>query len=314
MNLLNIGLTFNSGNDWETFCHSCLKMKHQFHNYKKVDAIDGGDYGLDGFTSVGDVYQCYCPEKEYSDKDLYEHLRDKVRDDITKLSTYNKDISKILNGIKIKTWHFTSPRILSTPQFISHCNKYENIAKAWGYPFIDKNFRIGFKDLEYFRPEIPKILHSYNDTIAFKPLLPENSLITDFKQEPGNNYLVNNALTKNSKLFPKDGIDYSSHIIKRTDLTIKSYLRGEDIRRKWSDLLDVEYERFLSVVSALEYEVELQSTLPIQDKPKKIEEFRVLIVDKLNKEFPRLLNEPDKEVLASSIIADWLMRCPLDFI
>jgi hypothetical protein len=67
---------------------SCLKIKHQQHNFKSVPADSGGDYGLDGYNSIGDAYQCYCPEKEYTDKELYEHQRDKVTTDIQKLFDY----------------------------------------------------------------------------------------------------------------------------------------------------------------------------------------------------------------------------------
>lgn len=307
-------ITFDNGDQWEEFCHSCLKIKHQNDNYKSVEANNGGDYGLDGFTTSGIAYQCYCPEKKYSNKELHEHLRDKLRVDITKLKTYKDKLGSLLNGVKIKTWNFTTPRLLTTPDFIVLCNKHENEVKSWNLDFIDTNFEIGIKDKDYFLPEIPVIFQTYNKAIEFKHQIPNSIVIEEFKKENNNNQLVSNVLDKNSKLFPNNGTDYSSQIVRRTSLTIKDYIMGEDLKKQWADILDREFERFLRLLSALEQEVEIQSTLPIENKSEKINQLKANIVDKLGKEFPKLLNEADKERLAASIIADWLMRCPLDFI
>jgi hypothetical protein len=132
------GLTFSDGDDWETFCQSCLKIKPQNHHYNSVPADDGGDYGLDGFNSLGDVYQCSCPEKEYTDKEVYGHQRKKITDDFKKLNIYKDKIRKMLNGVKIKTWHFTTP-VVKSKYLIIHCNKNE--IKALGLDFIDKDFK-----------------------------------------------------------------------------------------------------------------------------------------------------------------------------
>lgn len=67
-------LFFTDGDQWESFCHTCLKHRHQNDNYKPVDAVsykpidekDKGDYGLDGYTATGIAYQCYLPENKYS--------------------------------------------------------------------------------------------------------------------------------------------------------------------------------------------------------------------------------------------------------
>ena len=146
--LTEIGLTFTDGDEWEAFCQSCLKIKHQHHNFKSVPADSGGDYGLDGYNSIGDAYQCYCPEKEYTDKELYEHQRDKITTDVQKLFDYQDKLRKILNGNTIKVWHFTTP-LIKSKELILHCNSKENLVRSWNLDFIDDDFEIGLKDYEY---------------------------------------------------------------------------------------------------------------------------------------------------------------------
>lgn len=314
-------LFFTDGDQWESFCHTCLKFRHQKDNYKPVDAVsykpidekDKGDYGLDGFTFTGIAYQCYLPEKQYSDKELYEHLYSKIRTDINKLNTYKDKIEPLLNGVKIKTWYFTTPKIIYSTDFHRLCNNYENDLKALNLSFIDIDFKIGFVDLDNLKPETNIFFNSYNDSLNFGTEIPDSQIIEDYKTKTENNYLINNALRKNAKLFPEDGNDYSINIIDKTNYTIEDYLIGEDIKKQWSDILDIEYEKFLKIKSALERIIKSQSTVPFPDRNKKIEEIRKMLVDKLSIEFPKLLNEADKENLASSIIADWIMRCPLDF-
>jgi|SRR5690625_142271 len=312
----HLGIAFSNGDEWEEFCHSCLKLLHRDENYKSVDASNSGDSGIDGFTSSGKVYQCYCPEKEYTDSDLYEKQRDKITTDIQKLYNYQESIKILLNGIKIKTWHFTTP-IYNNKKLLLHCNKKENLVKSWNLNFIDKDFKIAITDIGHFRqvmiyvlPNSQKIPSSGFD---FTVSIPNSEIINNYKSQTGNNELINNAVDKNSKLFPDNGTDYSKNILERTDLTIEDYLIGENIKKLWSNEFDTEYERFLRLITVMEREVKKLSTIPFDDNAKKMEEIRLMVKDKLNIEFPNFLSEANKEEIASAVIADWLMRCPLKF-
>ena len=56
---------------WEDFCQLCFKLKYDAEGYQEMPAWQG-DYGIEGFTRTGIVFQCYCPDMEYSPDDLYE--------------------------------------------------------------------------------------------------------------------------------------------------------------------------------------------------------------------------------------------------
>ena len=322
MDIIDNNLFFTDGDQWESFCHSCLKHRHQKDNYKPVDAIsykpidekDKGDYGIDGFTVTGIAYQCYLPEGNYSQKELYTHLYNKIRTDISKLEAYKDKLILLFNGIKIKTWNFTTPEIIYSTDFHRLVNGYENNVKALNLPFIDENFKIGFVDLDNLKPETAIYIRSNSLGLNFETIIPDVETIAEYKIKTENNYLVNNALRKNAELFSKNGKDYSSSIIAKTDATIEDYLVGEIIQKQWFDTIDTEYERFLQLKKTLERRIKNESTVPFEDKNKRIQEIRELLINKLGKEFPVLLNEAGKEDLASSIIAEWLLNCSLDFI
>jgi hypothetical protein len=313
----NVNISFANGDEWEDFCHSCLKIKHQNDNYKVVDASSGGDSGIDGFTVTGNVYQCYCPEKEYTDKELYEKQRDKITTDIQKLYDYQTAIRILLNGNKIKTWHFTTPTY-KDKSLILHCNTKENLVKSWNLDFIESDFKIAITDIGHFKKEmlyvLPTSIRVSERLIDFTVNTPDESIIEDYKNNTGNNVLINKAIEKNTKLFPNNGVDYSAQIIERTNLTIEDYLIGESIKKIWCNEFDRQYEKFLRLVSSLEREVKKQSTLPFDNNAQKAEEIRQMVKNKLDIEFTNFLSEANKEEIASAVVADWLMRCPLNFI
>ena len=317
--LPNIGLTFTDGDEWEDFCQSCLKIKHQHQNFKSVPADSGGDYGLDGYNTSGDAYQCYCPEKEYTDKELYEHQRQKITDDIQKLYNYRAKLKKILNGVKIKTWHFTTP-LIKSKELILHCNTKENLVKSWNLDFIDDDFQIGLKDYQYFLPEIPhvidsgKILNPMNyQELDFVSTEPTSQTIEDFKASYENNTFVENGLRKNAKLFPENTAqDFSDKVIALTDSQIEYNIIGEGILKQWANSFDKQYEKFIRVKKALGKRIKADSLIPVNDNKEKLKEITNTVRTMIDREF-HYLSESNKEELTSYLVSFWILECSLDF-
>ena len=99
---------YMNGNAWEDLCVKCYRIRYQNENYTYIPAAQGGDAGIEGFTQNGIVHQCYCPEREYSDDELYAHQRDKLTKDIDKLLNNGERLKKL--GVPtIVEWHFDIP-------------------------------------------------------------------------------------------------------------------------------------------------------------------------------------------------------------
>jgi len=96
------------GDKWEKLCQICFHLNYKNEGYQEVKATPG-DFGIEGFTKQGKVFQCYCPDEQYSTNELYIKHRDKITKDLKKLQRYEKQLKKYLGNVKIKIWYFVTP-------------------------------------------------------------------------------------------------------------------------------------------------------------------------------------------------------------
>ncbi len=80
------------GDSWEEICQMCFKSKYYDEGYQYMPALPNGDFGIEGFTKSGKVFQCYCPDFDYDSKNLYEKQRDKITEDLNKLKKNEKEL------------------------------------------------------------------------------------------------------------------------------------------------------------------------------------------------------------------------------
>ncbi len=121
--------TYMNGNEWENLCVQCYRIRYQKDNYTAMPATQGGDAGIEGFTYKGVVHQCYCPERDYSDNELYDHQRDKLTVDIEKLKK-NANRLKALGVPPVVEWHFNIPEYKDT-RILTHAeSKRQKVIKA----------------------------------------------------------------------------------------------------------------------------------------------------------------------------------------
>jgi hypothetical protein len=110
------------GNQWEEYCQKLFKLKYENQNYQEIPARYSGDLGLEGHTTTGKAFQCYCPDNDPTSKELYEGQRDKITDDIGKLIKNEFKLLKILGATKIKSWYLVTPKY-ENKDLLAHCKK-----------------------------------------------------------------------------------------------------------------------------------------------------------------------------------------------
>ena len=153
-----------TGNEWEKICVKCYRMRYQSDNYTEIPASNGGDAGIEGFTNKGIVHQCYCPERTYSDNELYDHQREKLSTDIGKLK---KNGTRLLAlGVPpVSEWHFNIPEYKDSRILVHANNKRQEILtekrdNPSAYKHIADDFQIVVKTAEDFTPEISRIIRT----------------------------------------------------------------------------------------------------------------------------------------------------------
>lgn len=155
-----------NGDTWEKWCDECYRDRYQSDHFIKVPADHKGDAGIEGFTLSGIVYQCYCPEKDYTVNELYDHLRNKVTTDIAKLiNTENAARLKKLGVPPIREWHFVIPDY-PDKRIVEHLEeKRQEVLDAVKsnptlYSYIDPNIRLIPKTAEDFKVEFVRLIRN----------------------------------------------------------------------------------------------------------------------------------------------------------
>lgn len=303
-----------SGDMWEELCVRCYRLRYQANHYTPIPATNGGDAGIEGYTKNGIVHQCYCPEREYTDDDLYEHQRDKLTTDIDKLKK-NASRLKELGVPPVIEWHFNIPEYKDS-RIIKHAIKKQNeILEAKNnnpseYKHIANNFQIIIKTAEDFLPEISRILRTnLSDkklNLAIKPL--SNLDWTKCGSEK-----VSNIRRKMKAILHSD--DTNDSLNKLVEIYVGYYINGlenmNDLRVNFPEI----YDELYRLEQSYKNEVAIKTLMSI-DKTMNHELFNTILNEfdvKLRQDFSPKFDEAAIMELKNDLIASWLADCSMEF-
>lgn len=305
------------GDSWENLCDSCYRMRYQEEHYQKVQAILGGDSGIEGFTRTGVVYQCYCPEREYSDDELYKHLREKMTKDIGKLvdPTYAKRL-KSLGINEIKEWHFVIPQYKDS-RIIQHAEtKRKEVLSLKNsnpkqYDYIHDNFVIIVKVAEDFRVELTRIIRTNLSDVKLNLAIHHNGNVDWSKCTSEKAENIKRKVKAVMNITSEDDEDYNDVV----SIYIEAYIKGIEILRNlrisytevYEDiyLLEQTYKREVSIRTKTNTNSSINSQL-----------FNDIMNDfenKLKSEFSSYLSLSSIMELKIDLISGWLADCSMQF-
>jgi len=295
-----------SGQDWEDVCNKLFHARYK-DNYQEVPARYGGDYGVEGFTFDGQLFQCYSPkDEEFSSKSLYELQRDKITKDINKLIRNILEIRKLNKNQDIQNWHFVTPAF-DNKDLHEHCRKKEEEIQVSIGQFITNNFKIILQTENSYITEIghlvnSKILQIQSTSKSYTE--DELQLISQ-----SDNEIVNKIRTKLQKL---DSLkENENKLNKYTYLVFRYFIEGQEelemLNKSYPDI----FQGLSRLKNSIEKKVELKSMRGINLKD--LEEIQEEYKSDLEKDFKDTCEISLLENLAQEAIADWMARCPIDF-
>jgi len=300
------------GDRWEELCQICFKMNYEEEAYQEIKASPG-DFGIEGFTRKGKAFQCYCPDEQYSAKELYEKHRDKITEDLKKLKRFEKQLKKYLGKTKINKWYFVTP-LYGKNEIVKHCTKKKEEVKNWNLSIIDNdNFEVIFSDINFLHPALKTITGNIVTKINLKAEKEINN--TDkIKWKSEENELIGRAKRKHKKRLPSsiDKESLEQKLDSLTEVSVSDYLEGGLILNKWENKYPEDYEKFIEIVSLVEKEVEEQCLIPREDNNKLYASFQDLLERRIKETFYNL----DIQMiikLTKRVMADWIFRCPINF-
>ncbi|KGA40870.1 hypothetical protein KU75_14385 [Pectobacterium odoriferum] len=293
------------GNLWEEICQLVFKKLYRQFGYQEMPASPG-DYGIEGFVKdYGIAIQCYCPEKVYTQEELYEKQRDKITRDLAKLNTYKDELKKRLGDCKIKKWIFLCPEI-NRNEILSHIVKKQEEIRALSLDFLSDDFEVDVQDIDFYIHEIQEIMTLKGSKITFD-ITPQQLDYFDSATEE----MELNIQRKNEKRCVIDGSLNSEKHKKLNVLTEKKFLAGDVLLRRIEKDSALIYFELARVINQYENEIEelciTWDALPEQ----LIERIKGVLALRIKESIP-MLGDPERHSLVDSLVAKWIALCPLE--
>lgn len=293
------------GNSWEERCQVYLKLKFENEGYQELPAWQG-DMGIEGFTRTGKVFQCYCPDEDYDPNILYEKQRDKITTDLKKLEKNITQLRDYLKEIRIVQWVFLTP-IYKNKELIQHCRNKATEYKSKNLDILSDDFDVLIYDEDYFAVQIAMVSNINNKKIEINV-----DTVCDVNWRDSNIDLIEHALEKHSKRLSLNAINRELKINKLTEQTIEDFLNGQQIINKWKELNPIDYERFINIIGDYESTVEELCIVNTTDNNQLYDNIRIELKLKLKENFA-CYNDLTLEKLTKGVVADWILRCPINF-
>ena len=293
------------GREWEDYCVSLLQKRYAIrspHSLQLVPAKDRGDLGLEAFSHEGYGYQCYAAEEPLATGQLYEKQRDKLTTDLGKLEAKSGDIHKMLGPVVIHRYVFMVHRHDSR-QLITHAQTKAAELVELGLPFISRDFRIVIETASDYVAERAE-LHAIPKPLITVPDVEAAETAAWMSENPG---LLTVAGKKLAKIIDSPGTRDAV-----LETLLDQYLEGENALEKLRTFAPEGHQAVLIAKAQREKLL----ILKYPSASLKTQGAMVDIASAVQTAFVAanpLLDAHLAETLAWASIADWLMRCPLDF-
>lgn len=304
-----------NGDAWEDLCVRCYRMKYQEQHYVAIPAVHKGDAGIEGYTKSGIVHQCYCPERSYSDNELYDHQRDKLSADVKKLMENGSRI-KSLGIPPIHEWHFNIPEYKDSRILMHATAKQaevlsERSKKPSIYSHIADDFQIIIKIAEDLAPEISNIIRTTITNNRINLAVQHTSSPDWTKCDSAK---VENIRRKIKAVMHID--DTADPALNRViGLYVDYYISGMENMSNLRIGFPEIYEDLYRLEQSFKNEVSIR-TLMNTDHLMNQSVFSTILSDfgeKLEKDFSTIFNQASIAEVKQDLIASWLADCSMEF-
>lgn len=314
-NIMSFIEGYMNGNAWEDLCVQCYRIRYQNDNYTTIPAVQGGDAGIEGFTNKGIVHQCYCPERVYTENELYNHQRDKLTTDIEKLMK-NGDRLRALGVPPVIEWHLNIPEYKDSRILIHAETKLQEVIKAKkdnpaNHVHIADRFRIVIKTADDFTPEISRIIRTTLTDMRLN-LAIQHSDTPDWSKCDSEKVANIRRKIKAVMLVNDDANEALNQVV---GIYVDCYISGleimNDLRIRFPEI----YEEVFQLGQNYKREVSIK-TLMNTDKAMNRSLFDNILNDfqsKLERDFSRRFTEASIGELKQDLVAQWLADCSMEF-
>jgi len=294
-------------NEWESHVYRLLQDRHGPLNVCKVPARHKGDFGLDYYSAADQVvYQCYAVQEPCEVADRADKQQAKITTDLKKFCTGKPELLAILGTVQIKRWVLVVP-LHDSAKLNGHCTKKTAEVKASIMSYVSSDFEVMIQDLDSFdlNSRTFRALQRQSIKIPNKPA-------TSKEIEAWTN--SSNDLVKNltDKLRKRVNSSDKKKLEEAVETAIGWFLNREntldDLRVNAPELHETLMEIIARHTECLTLYGPTADGSPSQILRTELESLKADI----EKSIPNFSSQSVHQ-MAIGTIADWLIRCPLDF-
>ncbi|MFF4779585.1 hypothetical protein ACFY05_42900 [Microtetraspora fusca] len=291
-----------TGAQWQDLCMRVLHHHHGGGELIEVPDDDGGDNGLEAFSLDGCVYQCYAPDNEpLTTAVRYTKQRDKMTRDIGKFITNEEKLKRILPpDYSARRWILLVPYI-NTKRLAEHARTQTERLRNEHLPYTSQDIYVVAHTLRSYEAAKAAVIARRLDILRIPT--PDN---LDFGHidDPAVDRMKE-KLAKTSTFRIADKRD------RMVDRYLKNHVAGQAnrdwLRDEYAELNDDLEERLADLESRLEMQYPLDHPDPNKLLATVLKDTEMLVSSTLNS------GSMQSRVIAEGQVAEWLMRCPLDF-
>jgi len=294
-------------NEWDEHVQRLLKRRYKDGSYQQIPAETHGDCGLEGFSSDGNAYQCYSAQNWANARQLYEKQRGKITDDIGKFLANEKALTGIFGGVKIKRWKLVVPCWMNK-DLIKHAKTKERFVQKAKPKYITEDFEILIVTGDDFAVEKQELasVGIYGFDVG-PATIPDESL-DEWLRKSSNLALVSNLTRKVNIIGASKPKRFTERFRARV---AKNFISGSVVLDRLEKELPDTYKRVLELKQQKEDDLDTEtvthSVVPADFFDQTLKSFQAQL-----SATPGLTTRA-AAALANEAVADWLLRCPLDF-
>ncbi|MEX3981821.1 hypothetical protein AB4Y45_22890 [Paraburkholderia sp. EG287A] len=295
------------GTSWERLCQSAFKLKYG-PSYQRMPASPG-DYGIEGWTTDGLAFQCYCPERHYTQDELYDAIRDKITRDVGKLKSYAQQIAERIGSTKIRNWLFVTPTI-NDNELHKHARKKERDARKWALTILTDDFNISLLDAGYYSSEFEQCRRNAGNALQLGPAVDKSIALPEAPEEYDKLIARKNRMRLKSRLASPT---FEAELSEFNKLVQGKFLRCDHHLATIERTSPQAFAQVIRVIGLYADEMQELKYFWTGEPNELVESVKAELGNRLEKELGGIVSFSDARTLADLVVARWLAVCQLDF-
>ena len=295
-----------SGNEWQEHVLLLLKRHYGPGGFQELPDTDQGDAGLEGFSNDGCAYQCYAPEEPLTVQQRADKHKRKIYKDLRKFCKNQALLQPLLGLVKVKCWILVVPRF-DSKDVVAYAETQAANVRATGLSYTTANFCARVTNGDEFAVEREQLLRAGLAKISVQVPAPVQAELDQWSQIHAN--LVRVLDGKLARMKPTS---QAAALADLRGLLIGHYVTGQNAISALHNDFGELYEKVVEIKAQHEQFLATESMtatgLPSQVLRETIGAYEKTLIEKVLG-----IDSHTAKMLVWEAVADWLLRCPLDF-